>query len=211
MSDKSIIKTPATDISAAKAAEIRKLHVSVCKTIGKGAQLAFLAGQELTEVFTRMHDASEWKDWVEHTLKMGMSTVRRYIALYERFRDNPKEIEDLTIEAALGVKRASAEKGRIEYGNPDRQYEFDWEAAFAKPPISKAKLKDHRFECPDNRSIWLVKRGINYPVKFLDLFSDEPNDTLKFPYEDMMKKIQGAVEMYFQEVEKIEKTEEVES
>ena len=121
----------------------------------------------------------------------------------------PKEIEDLTIEAALGVKRSSTGKGRLEYGNPDKQYEFDWEAIFAKPPISKADLKDYRFECPDDRSLWLVKRGVNYPIKFLDLFSDKPDDALKFPYEAMMKTIQGAVEMYFQEVEKTEKAEEV--
>jgi len=206
----------ATDLSVAKATEILKLHREIVAVFLKGAKLAYKAGSMLYEIQMRT-DAYQWNDWVRDVLKLSLQTVNRYITIYEAFKGKPEELEDLTMKDALHraalefyAKKPREKTGRIEYGNPTKQLEFDWEAVFAKPPVSKAKLKNYRFECPDQRSLWMVKRGMDFAVKYLDLFTDRPNRELRSPYETMMKTIQGAVELYFEKVEQTEAAEEEE-
>lgn len=200
-----------TDLSITKAKEIMALHKAANAAFLKGAKLAFQAGALLSEIKLRT-DTYQWKDWITDVLKLSLVTVNRYIALYETFKENPEELESLTMKEAIHkaalefcAKKSGETKGKAVYGgDPNKQPELDWEEAFSKPPVSKAKLKNYRFECFAHRSLWLVKRGMNFPVKFMDLFTERPKDELALPYDAMMKAIQASVELYFEQVERME-------
>ncbi|MCL2762215.1 MAG: DUF3102 domain-containing protein [Treponema sp.] len=200
-----------TDVSAARVAEINRLHRDFVKILKKGAMTAFEIGKSLSDVKYRTLDASDsWPQWCKDNLDFDEDTANRYLRVYENFKDNPKLLIGQTIFGALkSISAPQQEKqGRVEYGNPDKQYEFPWEYAFEKPPLSKAKLKNYRFEIPSNHDIYLIRRGFNAPIKIVDLLTSDPEENLKTVYRGMMETIQRALEMYFQEVERIESLQE---
>jgi hypothetical protein len=199
-----------TDISAARISEVNNLHKKFESAIKKGAQTAFDIGKILTEIRERLDAYASWPQWCGDNLAFDTSTANRYLRVYDNFKDNPKKIVGHTIDGVLKLLSSSREekRPRIEYGNPDMQYEFPWEVSFEKPPISKAKLKNYRFETPGNHDIYLIRRGFNAPIKIVDLLLPEPDENLKTVYKGMMENIQASLEMYFQEVERIEELQE---
>jgi hypothetical protein len=208
MNDRATPPAPPTDLSAARIAEVNALHKKFVSSLQKGAKTAFQAGAILREMCGQLPAEVSWPGFVRENFCFTVQTANAYIRVYEGFKDNPGLLEKQTISGALEyLGKPRRDRGRIEYGNPSKQLEFDLETVFAKPPVAKIKLENHRFECPDRRSLWLVRRGLNYPVKFLDLFTNPPEDGLRFPYDAMMKSLQGAVEMYYAEVERIEEKE----
>jgi hypothetical protein len=207
---------PAAPLSESTATAVRKLHKEIIACLVRGAQKAYQAGKILYEAQLDC-DVYKWKDWVAD-LGISTTTVDRYITIYMAFKDRPEAIEDKTIKEAFaeaaalfwaksGTDARAERKAQAKYGIVNKQLLIDWEEIFAKPPVSKAKLTKYRFECPDKRSFWLIRRGINSPIKFMDLFTDVPDGDLKRPYEAMMKSIQGAMEMYYEQVEKQEPEE----
>lgn len=199
-------ETPDTDISVTKAQEIRKILSDMQKHFQKGALLAFEAGRAITEVYLRVDYNANFNDWVKDQLRIAPATAARYMEIYDRFKDAPKELADMTINAALGyLKKGSAEPRQVEYGNPDKQQEFDWESCFKKSPVSRIKLKNYRFECPDNRTFYLVPRGCSRPQKLVEfIVADIPDGELKYSYDNMMREVQISLEKYYKEVESIE-------
>ena len=178
------------------------------------ALIAFEIGKRLQAVKER-EQHGDFIKWLNKNITFSIRTAYNYMALYNYFKFAPvANLDDMKINEALiiaGIKKPKEKaitKDLVEYGNPDKQLEFDWESCFAKPTLSKAKLNNYRFECSDDRSFWLVKRGFNVPIKFLDLYIEpETRDELIFHYEGMLKTIQSAVENYFLEVEQVEERE----
>jgi hypothetical protein len=115
-------------------------------------------------------------------------------------------LKEAMIQAGIiEPKRPLLEKsGPVEYGIPGKQIELPWKKIFSKPPISNAKLKNHRLECIGGHDIYLIRRGLNFPIKIVDLLTPDPIEYLKAPYQGMLDSFQAALELFYEEVERLE-------
>jgi hypothetical protein len=161
----------------------------------------------LFELQEGLYIGDSWTQYVQEHFCFSVQQASTYVRVYLHYKDDPGALVDMTIRGALEKisKPAPLPPGPVVYGNPDKQLEFDWEASFKKPTVSKVKLENYRFECPDLKSLWLVRRGIPVPEKILDLRLDKPQGELKFHYDEMMRAVQGAVEQYYLHIESEEK------
>jgi hypothetical protein len=187
--------------------KINRLHRECFAAFKKGAKRAFEIGRMLLELQQKDLSLGEpWEQYVKENFCFSVRQANTYIRVYLFYKDDPKLLVDLTIQGALDTisRPPPLPAGPVVYGNPDNQLEFDWEASFQKPTVSKVKLENYRFVCPDARSLWLVRRGIPVPEKIMDLRLDKPLGELKFHYDEMMRAVQGAVEQYYLHVEKTE-------
>jgi hypothetical protein len=187
--------------------KINKNHRESFAAFKKGARLAFENGNLLLELQQKDLSFGEpWEQYVKENFCFSVRQANTYIRVYLHYKDDPKLLVDMTIQGALNAisRPPPLPAGPVVYGTPDKQLEFDWEASFNKPTVSKVKLENYRFECPDTRSLWLVRRGIPVPEKIMDLRLDKPQGELKFHYDEMMRAVQGAVEQYYLHVEKTE-------
>jgi hypothetical protein len=200
-----------TDISAARIDEINKLHKEFVKVAKKGAITAFKIGKILRDVWDRLDGNTSWPQWCENNLAFDASTANKYMRIYDSFKDTPKLLAEYSVSGILkSLSNPQKENhGQVEYGGSDKQFEFPWEYAFEKPPLSKAKLENYRFEIPSNHDIYLIRRGFNAPIKIVDLLLPDPDENLKTVYKGMLENVQAALEIYYQEVERIEALQEV--
>lgn len=130
--------------------------------------------------------------------------VSNALKIYKYFKDAPELMDNLTMKDAVrlicGKEKADGkeEKQKITWNQDAGQMEFDWEQVFQKPTASHLELQDVRFENPDNLSLWMIKRGSNFPVKYCEFYADPPKDpVLKIEHDNMMKEIQASVEKFF--------------
>jgi hypothetical protein len=195
-----------SDLSSAATDAVNVRHRKLAGKMKSAAQEAFEIGVILTRMYNRLPPEVSWSSFVKARFIFTPQTANAYMRIAEKFTDNPALLEGETITAALeGLgKRETEPHGRIEYGNPNKQPLLPWEPFFQKPTLSNIPLRNHRFECPDGHELFLVRRGQNYPVKIIDIHAGDPVGELKYPYEEMIKNIQAAVELYYQEVEKQE-------
>jgi hypothetical protein len=200
---------PPTDISAARIGVVNGLHKRFVSTLKKGALIAFEIGKNLRDIWERLDAADSWPQWCKENLVFDVSTANKYLRIYENFKDNPKMLTGYTINGALKLLSApKKEEGeQEEYGSEDKRPETPWEQYFELPPLSrKVKLDDHRFEIPNSHEVWLIRRGFNYPIKIAEVLAPE-DKRLKSAHQGMLENIQASLEMYYQEVERIEKLE----
>jgi hypothetical protein len=198
-----------------KIKQIQKLHKEINACLLKGAKAAYQAGELLYKAQLEV-DHYQYREWIE-SIGISPRTLNRYLGVYQAFMDRPEALEDLTTAEALHQssmafirQKAEASKEGGKYGIASKQIELDLDAIFSQRPVSKAKLERYRFTSPDLRSLWLVKKGFNSPVPLMNLYVDPPEGNLRVPYESMMKAIQGAVELYYEKVEKAEPEDEEE-
>jgi hypothetical protein len=182
------------------------LHKKFTSTLKKGASFAFEIGKILKGIYENRPATESWPQYVAEHFSFSYQTASTYIRVYENFKDNPKLLAKQTISGALKLLSAppKEKRGPVEYGSPGQQLELPWETIFSKPPVSNAKLKNHRFECIGAHDIYLIQRGLNFPVKVVDLLTDDPSEHLKAPYQGMLDSMQAALELYFAEVERLE-------
>jgi hypothetical protein len=75
------------------------------------------------------------------------------------------------------------------------------------PPLSRdVKLANHRFEVPNSHEVYLIRRGLNYPVKIAEVLAPEDR-RLTTAHRGMLENVQAALERYYQEVERVEALE----
>jgi hypothetical protein len=211
MADKSLAITGGKALDS-RIKQIQKLHKEINACLLKGAKAAYQAGELLYQAQLDV-DAYQYKEWIE-SIGIAPRTLNRYLGVYQAFMEKPEALEDLSTAEALHQasmafiqKKAEGSREGHKYGLASKQFDFDLDAIFSQRPVSKAKLARYRFTSPDLRSLWLVKKGFNSPVPLMNLYVDPPEGDLRVPYESMMKAIQGAVELYYEKVEKVEPEE----
>jgi hypothetical protein len=196
-----------TDLSAARAAEVNNLHKKFVSAMRKGAQIAFEIGKHLRDIWGSLDANASWPEWCGQNLAFDVSTANKYLRIYENFKDNPKLLNGQTMSGALKLLAAPKEEKQktVEYGGEEK-YKTPWERYFELPPLSrKAELINHRFEIPNNHELYLVRRGFDYPVKIAEVLAPgAEDDRLKTAHRGMLEGIQIALEMYYQEVERLE-------
>lgn len=201
-------KFPSTDISAARIEEVNKLHVTLLKTLKKAALYAFKIGKELRDIWGRLDEYDSWPEWCKNNLVFTVKTANNYLRIYENYKDNPNLLTDQTITDTLKLlssPRKEKETLTI-YGDADKRPETSWEQYFELPPLGrKVKLNNYRFEQPNPHELYLIRRGLNYPVKIAEVHASGSDDgLLKTAYQGMMENVQVALETYYQEVERLE-------
>ena len=204
-------ESKATDISAARITEANNLHKSFVKLMQKGAITAFEIGKILRDIWDRLDAHESWPQWCKDNLAFDIRTANTYLRIYENFKDNPKLLSGHTITGALKLLSApQKEKEESKDEIPEDKYLTPWEQYFDSPPLSKkVKLNNHRFEIPNTNEIYLIRRGLNYPVKIAEVLAPGSDDShLKAAYRGMLENVQVALEMYFQEIERIETLQE---
>jgi hypothetical protein len=177
--------------------------------MAKGAALAFELGKILRDIWGRMDASESWPQFVEANFIFTANTANRYIRVYENYKDNPKVLKDLTFTGALQLLSAPKRDPpkTEEQENPDRQQGLPWERYFELPPLSRdVRLTNHRFELPNEHEVYLIRRGLNYPVKIADVLVPE-DKRLKTAHRGMLENVQAALERYYAEVERIEALE----
>jgi hypothetical protein len=189
--------------------EANRLHKRFVSTLKKGAALAFEIGKILKEEWDKLEGSGSWPGWCRENLAFGIDTANKYLRVYENFKDNPKELAEETLAGALKLLSAprneAPKPGEIE--TTDRQMELPWERYFELPPLSReAKLNNYRFEIPNGHEVYLIRRGLNYPVKIAEVLTPE-DKRLKTAHRGMLETLQAALEIYYQEVERLEALE----
>ena len=200
-----------TDISVARITEANKLHKSFVRIMKKGATTAFEIGKILRDIWDRMDAHESWPEWCKDNLAFDVRTANTYLRIYDNFKDNPRLLSGHTITGALKLLSAPQKEKQEAKGEvPEEKYETPWEQYFDSPPLGrKVKLNDHRFEIPNANELYLIRRGFNYPVKIAEVLAPGSDDSrLKAAYRGMMENVQVALEMYFQEIERIETLQE---
>jgi len=201
-----------TDISAARIEEVNNLHRRFVKILTKGALTAFEIGKILRDIWGRLDAHDSWAQWCGDNLAFDVSTANRYMRVYENFKDNPKLLCGQTIAGALKLLSASQkESGEVtRYGDEEKRPETPWERYFELPPLGrKVKLDNYRFEQPNSRELYLIRRGLNYPVLIAEVLASGSDDgRLKTAHRGMMENIQVALETYYQDVERVEALQE---
>ena len=200
-----------TDISAARVTEVNNLHKRFVRIMKKGAFAAFEIGKILRDIWDRIDAHESWPGWCKDNLTFDVRTANTYLRIYENFKDNPKLLSGHTITGALKLLSAPQnEKQEAKEESLKEKYETPWEQYFEAPPLSrKVKLNNHRFEIPNSRELYLIRRGFNYPVRIAEVLAPGSDDSrLKSAYRGMMENVQVALEMYFQEIERIESLQE---
>jgi hypothetical protein len=196
-------------ISPDKIDAVNALHKKFMSAMKKGAALAFEIGKRLRKMWGQLDAHDSWPDWCRERLAFDASTANRYLRIYENFKDNPRELAGMTASGALKLLSSpKRETLKIEdYGGAGRQQELPWERYFELPPLSReVKLDNHRFEVPNSHEVYLIRRGLNYPVKIAEVLAPE-DKRLKTAHRGMLENVQAALERYYQEVERLEALE----
>ena len=197
------------EISSDKIGEINALHKKFTSVMKKGAAYAFEIGKKLREIWGQQDAYTSWPDWCREHLVFSVTTASQYLRIYENFKDSPKALAGLTASGALKLLSAPKREAlKIEaYGDADRQLELPWERYFDLPPLSReVKLNNHRFEVPNSHEVYLIRRGISYPVKIAEVLAPE-DKRLKSAHRGMLESVEAALERYYQEVERLEALE----
>lgn len=178
--------------------------------------LYFEAGLKLTEIWMKSPSKTKKE---ELYLELGLPErhATNSIKIYNYFKDKRESIHGMSLAKALKAiaactqeKKALSERRSYNLGAAEEQMEFSWEDAFEQAPLAKVKLDNYRLESLNDQeqSFWLVQRGVDVPVKVVDIFIPKPeNPALKLMHENMHKDIQKAVEKYYSHVEKDQEKE----
>lgn len=131
------------------------------------------------------------------------------LKIYKLFKDNAELLENLSLQEAMKLLREKSGQNephnRIAYEDDENQLELDWEEIFTHKPIAKVKLENYRINAPNENELWLIKRGINNPIKIVDVFVvPTEDDSVKNAHREMIKKIQAATEEFYSVYEKEE-------
>ena len=179
------------------------------------ATIAYYMGQRLVAMKAEMKHG-KFLAWLEEKFPLSRSAAYNYMSFYERCKSiNFIDMEGFTIKEAQAVleaagiiepKKPKESRPVITHYGDDERRKLAWEQCFELPPLNpKVKLKNHRFEQPNAHEIYLIRRDFNYPVKIADVLAPGSDDgRLKTAHQGMMEGIQKVLELYFQEIERIE-------
>jgi hypothetical protein len=197
------------EIAPDKIEAINSLYKKFIFTMKKGAALAFEIGKMLREIWDQMDAYDSWPAWCREHLSFSMGTANRCLRIYENFKDDLGALAGLTASGALKLLSAPRREALQAEGdeNPDRQPDLPWERYFELPPLTRdVKLVNHRFEVPNSHEVYLIRRGLNYPVKIAEVLAPEDR-RLNTAHRGMLEGVQAALERYYQELERIEALE----
>lgn len=192
------------DAIVASQKQINAIGKKVEGLIRNAAQLHFITGQKLRqaqEEFINYRLVQTYKQIAEIT-GLPESRVKTAMKIYEQFKDNPEQLQSLTVQECMrliGEKEAGEKKKTeaIEYAG-DEQREFDFEELFNQQPLSKVELNRYRVMVTGDSELWIVKRGLNVPMKIIDIFTGSSSvPAVSLAHKKLLHDVQSAAEEFY--------------
>jgi hypothetical protein len=170
------------------------------------AVTAFSVGERLA-ILKEQLGHGKFMKYVEKEFSFSYSTATRYMRLFERYKDNPAEMEKFGLTEALMNAGIIKPKESIiepllpiEPLPPYHQLEFDYDFIFKQKPLNMdvRQLKNFRFAVMDDE-IALFEKGVKgyRAAANLSVFGKNDPRMKKF-YIKAAEKIQMALEEYYQ-------------
>ncbi len=153
------------------------------------------------------------KDVLEQAFKVSSRKINTAVKVYRTFQKTPDMIANTTLADALAlykVRKEAGERQRIEYAGDENAQEYDWDALFDQKPLAKVKLENYRVQAPNDHELYIVKKGINQPLKIVDVYavSKSDNNALNIAHDEMLKDFQKAAEKFYSVYEREENAQE---
>ena len=192
------------DAIVASQKQINAIGKKVEGLIRNAAQLHFITGQKLRqaqEEFINYRLVQTYKQIAEIT-GLPESRVKTAMKIYQEFKDNPEQLQSLTVQECMrliGEKEAGEKKKTeaIEYAG-DEQREFDFEELFERQPLSRVELNQYRVMVTGESEIWLVKKGLNVPMKIMDIFTGSSSvPAVSLAHKKLLHDVQSAAEEFY--------------
>ncbi|MGP1587285.1 MAG: hypothetical protein ACTTHG_02960 [Treponemataceae bacterium] len=191
--------------------QIASCGLKIESLIRSAAENNFVIGQVLSEARDNFPDWRLVKFYSQIADITGLpeSRVKTAMKIYEHFKESPDSLKEMSVQECMKLispKEASknSERKQIEYAG-DEYEEFDWEEIFKQKPISKVSLNQYRITSSNDSELWIVKRGVNVPMKIIDVFAGATeNPSVKLAHKKMIKAIQVAAEEFYSIYEKQE-------
>lgn len=199
------------DAILASQKQISAIGKKVEGLIRNAAQLHFLTGQKLRqaqEEFINYRLVQTYKQIAEIT-GLPESRVKTAMKIYQEFKDNPEQLQNLTVQECMrliGEKEGGEKKKTevIEYAG-DEQREFDFEELFNQQPLSKVELNRYRVMVTGDSELWIVKRGLNVPMKIIDIFTGSSSvPAVSLAHKKLLHDVQSAAEEFYSVYERQE-------
>jgi hypothetical protein len=209
-----LAKGAPADLSAGAVREVNALHKKFIASMKKSAMIAFEIGQLLYTIRRNADASLPWIQFVKENFDFSYNTANNYIRTFEFFKEDPKLLEDkgkTEAYALAGLAGVKAEKdgeekpSRIKFaGDEQPEFDYDIEALFAEPCISRAKLKNYRVESfHETNRLWLIsKSGAHIPV--VQLYTTPPQGLPDIEQKELLKNVQIAIEKYYERIEQYE-------
>lgn len=193
--------------------QINAIGKKVEGLIRNAAQLHFITGQKLRqaqEEFINYRLVQTFKQIAEIT-GLPERRVKTAMKIYQEFKDDPERLESLTVQECMrligekegeGSEKKKAEA--IEYAGDERR-EFDFEELFERQPLSRVELNQYRVMVTGESEIWLVKKGLNVPMKIMDIFTGSANTPeISLAHKKLLHDVQSAAEEFYSVYERQE-------
>ena len=199
------------DAIVASQKQINAIGKKVEGLIRSAAQLHFITGQKLRqaqEEFINYRLVQTFKQIAEIT-GLPERRVKTAMKIYQEFKDDPERLESLTVQECMrliGEKEGGEKKKTevIEYAG-DEQREFDFEELFERQPLSRVELNQYRVMVTGESEIWLVKKGLNVPMKIMDIFTGSANTPeISLAHKKLLHDVQSAAEEFYSVYERQE-------
>ena len=186
--------------------QINAIGKKVEGLIRSAAQLHFITGQKLRqaqEEFINYRLVQTFKQIAEIT-GLPERRVKTAMKIYQEFKDDPERLESLTVQECMrliGEKDGEGgEKKRqeaIEYAGDERR-DFDFEELFNQQPLSKGELNRYRVMVTGDSELWIVKRGLNVPMKIIDIFTGSSSvPAVSLAHKKLLYDVQSAAEEFY--------------
>lgn len=209
------IRSTSTDISARAIEEINGLYHKFIFSMKKTAGIAFEIGKRLSYIRENMDVTIPWQAFIRDNFDFSYNTANSYIRTFEFFKEDPAMLKDKNKSEAYALagitslkpekETKEAEAIKVKYAGDDQlDLDYDIEALFNAPCISKAKLKNYRVESfHQSNRLWLINRdGGHIPVA--QLYTSPPQGMPEIEQKELLKNVQIALEKYYERVEKYE-------
>lgn len=195
--------------------EIQFLNDRITMVAKASLIIAFEMGRRLVAVKHTL-DHGQFIPWVEENFPSNQRTARRYMQLYDRFKDEPATLlEDLTLQDAYvmaGIKKTmdpddceDDEDQRLKIAGKydDAAEKANMVALFKRPTVSGHELKNHRVENIGGR-VWVYRKDVGMAAPALDLYLGRPQGLPEPDWLEMQTAYVIATELYLAKVEEYE-------
>jgi hypothetical protein len=176
---------------------------------------AFSIGERLVAMKAQLEHGKFLK-YLEKEFPYSHKTARQYMLLYERFKDDPGELEKFGLKEALiwagiikpkEVMECAEGYNRIDLGGDPGQLRLDYSELFELPAVGNKSLKNYRTIAALLSEIIVVRRlndGGLISKRFVQFCEDIPQDSVcKNAYKTMALETQASIEKYLAVVEQV--------
>jgi hypothetical protein len=204
----------AAEYQVTSAAQTEKEMLFFAKAISASAKISLKAVFEFGKRCKPMKviNQGQFAAWVNQTFAVSAKTANRYIALFEHYKDKPRElfekesISEAYTEAGIGrlIDPPAAKNPLQIAGKQDSREEASrMVAIFKKPTVSGRPLKNHRVDIVEG-TIYIYREDTQSAMPAVDVYVPQPPGLPDADWLEMQKSFVVATELYLEKIEQYE-------